>query len=88
MRIYCFWVHARFTESGNHHPSPGRSIGEAGADAVRDSCSGGCDRRQAEPSAPYVVAPVEELSYLVTEASAGEAVLKKYRKLGITVLTA
>ena len=39
-------------------------------------------------TAPYVVAPVEELSYLVTEASAGEAVLKKYRKLGITVLTA
>jgi DeoR/GlpR family transcriptional regulator of sugar metabolism len=39
-------------------------------------------------TAPYVVAPVEDLSYLVTEASAGEPVLKKYRKLGITVLTA
>lgn len=38
--------------------------------------------------APYVVAPVEELSYLVTEASAGELILKKYRKLDITVLTA
>jgi DeoR/GlpR family transcriptional regulator of sugar metabolism len=39
-------------------------------------------------TAPYVVAPVEEISYLVTEASAGEPVLKKYRKLGITVLAA
>ena len=37
--------------------------------------------------AQYVVAPVEKLTYLVTEA-AGEPMLKKYRELGITVLTA
>ncbi len=37
---------------------------------------------------PYVVAPVTGLSHLVTEASANAGLLKKYRGLGVSVITA
>ncbi len=38
--------------------------------------------------APYVVAEAAAITHLVTEESAGDDLLKKYRKLGISVMTA
>src|SRR5262245_27062105 len=41
-----------------------------------------------ETASPFVVAPLKELTYLVTEQSANRRVLKQYEKLGITVVRA
>jgi DeoR/GlpR family transcriptional regulator of sugar metabolism len=39
-------------------------------------------------SAPYVVAPVEELTHVVTERTAAEALVSPYERAGVTVLRA
>ncbi len=41
-----------------------------------------------ETASPFVVAPLKELTYLVTEHTANNRVLKQYEKLGITVVRA
>jgi DeoR/GlpR family transcriptional regulator of sugar metabolism len=39
-------------------------------------------------AAPFVVAPVEELTQLITERSAGDALVAPYERVGVTVLRA
>ena len=41
-----------------------------------------------ETASPFVVAPLKELTYLVTEQAANSRVLKQYEKLGITIVRA
>jgi DeoR/GlpR family transcriptional regulator of sugar metabolism len=36
--------------------------------------------------APYTVAPIQDLTYIVTEAETPEELLKLYEKKGITIL--
>jgi DeoR/GlpR family transcriptional regulator of sugar metabolism len=41
-----------------------------------------------ETASPFVVAPLKELTYLVTEQTANTRILKQYEKLGITIVRA
>jgi DeoR/GlpR family transcriptional regulator of sugar metabolism len=77
------------------HPEVGVSVGDVDdVPTLREMIEGAAEvvaiatADKLGTAAPFVVAPVDELTHLVTERSAADALVAPYERIGVTVLRA